>query len=66
MADTIADAIGESAKAGVASATVDGNSMTAVDIAKQIEADRYLAANRAATKNHFGCYYVRLIPPGAG
>ena len=62
---TIQDAIEETAK-GPAQVSADGTTVSAMDIAKQIEADRYLAAKTAATKNHFGLRFVRLEPPGAG
>ncbi len=66
VADTIREAIEENAKAGLKSASVDGNSATALDIAQQIEADRYLADKTAAGRNHFGLRMVKLQAPGAG
>ena len=51
---------------GPASVSVGGVSVQAQDVSKIIEADRYLAAKRAAAKNHLGLYFVKLQPPGAG
>lgn len=62
---TIQDAIEETAK-GPAQVSIDGNTMTAQKIADQIAADRYLAAQQAASRNHFGLRFVKLQPPGAG
>jgi hypothetical protein len=66
MADTIQHAIEESAKTGIASASVDGNSVTAMSIDDQIKADHYTGAKVAAAKNHMGFYFFKIEAPGAG
>jgi len=62
---TIQEAILDTAR-GPASAASDGHSATAQDIAKQIEADRYLAGQTAAAKNHGGFRFRKVQAPGAG
>jgi hypothetical protein len=62
---TIEEAI-EKAALGPATVTIDGQTVTAKDIAQLIEADRYLAAKTAATKSHFGLRFTKLVPPGTG
>lgn len=58
--EEINDAIAENAM-GPASVSVDGTSVNALDISKQIEAARYLKAQEAADKNHFGLRFVRMV-----
>jgi len=66
MADeTIQDAIEETAK-GVQSVSVDGQSVTSMDIDKLIRADEYLAKKAAASKNHLGLSFRQLKPGGCG
>jgi hypothetical protein len=62
--DTITDAIRENA-AGPAKATGDSISVEQHSIREQIEADRYLASKRAASKPHRGLRFTRIVPPGA-
>lgn len=50
--------------AGVASATVDGQTVTAIPIQDQIAADRYLASKNAAKKKGLGAAFKKLVPPG--
>jgi len=62
---TIQDAIEETAK-GPARVSVDGTTVDAQKIADQILADRYTAGKTAASRNHLGLRFVKLVPPGAG
>lgn len=62
---TIADKIEENAKRP-SRISVDGVSVDALDISKQIEADQYLAAKKAKSKNHCGLTFRRLRPGGCG
>ncbi len=62
--DTITDAIRENA-AGPAKASGDSISVEQHSIREQIEADRYLASKRAASKPHRGLRFTRIVPPGA-
>jgi hypothetical protein len=57
------DVIRENA-AGPASASGDSGSVTQHKIQDQIEADRYLAAKRAANLPHRGLRFTRITPPG--
>lgn len=58
-----ADSIAEAA-ASPASASVDGNSASAVPIPDQIQADRYRKASSAASGRNRGIVFSKLIPPG--
>jgi len=62
--ETITDAIRENA-AGPAKASGDSISVEQHSIREQIEADRYLASKRAASKPHRGLRFTRIVPPGA-
>ena len=62
-AETIAESIQRAAVDGVHSVTVDGSTTTAMSIDEQIKAARY-AAQQAATNNHLGLRFVKLMPPG--
>jgi len=46
-------------------AAVDGVTIAQHPLLDQIAADRYLSANVAAAKNHFGLRFGRIIPPDA-
>ena len=63
---TIQDAIERSAKDGVASVSVDGTSVTAMSIEKQIAADNYLRQRAAAARNHLGLTFRKIQPGGCG
>lgn len=67
MSDVIKDAI-ESTAIGPASVRTDAGEVTAQDISKMIEADRYIAsknaATRTATNTRRGLRFNRLTPPG--
>lgn len=52
--------------AGVASATVDGQTVTAIPIQDQIAADRYLASKAAVKNRNRGFRMAKIVPPGAG
>jgi hypothetical protein len=60
----VSNAIKQAAQAP-ASVNIDGNSATAQDLAKQIEADRYLAANQGVAKRHRGLRFTKLAAPGS-
>lgn len=64
--ETIGDAIDLVAKGMVSSSSENGRSMTNIPIRDLIEADRHLAAKRAASKPHFGLRMTKCIPPGGG
>ena len=51
--------------ASPASVNIDGNSATAQDISKQIEAVRYLAANQAVARRHRGLRFTKLGASGS-
>lgn len=61
---TISEALEHDVREGVQSATVDGSSTTAIDVSKRIEADRYLAAQRAASSPLAGVKVSRIVPGG--
>lgn len=61
MVDELDETIEDSAKAPKTVA-VDGRQVTGRDVREQIEADKYLAAKRAA-KN--GPFFTKLVPPGS-
>jgi hypothetical protein len=50
---------------GPSAVNIDGNSATAQDISKQIEADRHLAANQAVAKRHRGLRFTKLGASGS-
>jgi hypothetical protein len=52
--------------AGVQSATVDGQTVTAIPIQDQIAADRYLASKAAVKNRNRGFRLAKIVPPGAG
>jgi len=57
------DDIIREALASPKSATVDGQNVTAHDLRQLIDADRYLAAKKAAGKP--AIRFTKLVPPGA-
>lgn len=63
--DTISDAIDENAR-GPKKVQVGNQSVEAHPLPEQIEADRYVKGQSAASKNHLGMRFIQLIPPGAG
>lgn len=63
MAETIEDAIQESAK-GPKRAQGDSGRVEQHSLAEQIEADRYLASKEAAKKG-LGVRMTKIVPPGA-
>ena len=67
MSDIITDAI-ESTAIGPASVRTDAGEVTAQDISKMIEADRYIASKNGATSaganTRPGHRFNRLTPPG--
>ena len=64
MPDDLDDAIAENAQ-GPAKATGDAGSMEQHKLTEQIEADRYLAAKKAAQKPQRGLRFNKIVPPGA-
>lgn len=60
----LSDAIANAAQ-GPLTVSVDGQLVTAQDLAKLVQADRYLAAKSAAEKKGQGLRITRLLPPGA-
>lgn len=65
MADEIKDAIKANATAGIASTTVGDRSTTAIDVTKQIEADKYLESKTVAANPFRAIRSVRVVPPSA-
>lgn len=63
--ETIQDRIEQNAK-GVARVSVDGTTTDAVDIDKQITADKYLKQQTASSRNHCGLTFRTLTPGGCG
>lgn len=64
--ETIEEAI-ESVAVGMAKRVKEGDrEQENMPIKDLIEADRYLAGKRAASKSHFGLRMTKLIPPGGG
>jgi hypothetical protein len=63
MSDEIRDAIESTAK-GPARVRTDAGEVEAQDIAKQIEADKYLAARQAASTKSRGLRFNQIIPGG--
>lgn len=66
MADTIQDGIEADAIAGVQSATVDGQSATAMSIDDRIKAANFLAQQSGRARNHLGLTIRQLEPGGCG
>jgi DNA-binding transcriptional regulator YdaS (Cro superfamily) len=66
MSDNISTSIETSAQ-GPKSIRTDAGEVTQHDLAQQIEADKYLAAKRAAnaTAGARGLRFNQIIPPGA-
>jgi hypothetical protein len=64
--NSVSEAIERTAKEGVQRATADGVSVDAIDIEKQIAADKYLRAQTAASRNHLGLSFRRIVPGGCG
>ena len=60
----LSDTIKQTAQ-GPSAVNIDGNSATAQDISKQIEADRHLAANQAVSKRHRGLRFTKLGASGS-
>jgi hypothetical protein len=56
----------EQTAANPASVSVDGMTVQSQDISKLIEAGTYLAAKKAASKNHCGLTFRTLTPGGCG
>lgn len=44
---------------------VKGTEVEEHDLQSLIEADRYIAAKNASSKNHLGLRFVKITPPGA-
>lgn len=65
MADNIEDQVEEVAL-GPKQVSVDGTTVTSQDVSALIEADKYLKAKTAVTRNHFGLRFAQLEPPGTG
>jgi hypothetical protein len=65
MSDTVSDALEQNA-AGPKSVRTDAGEVQQHDLGQQIEADKYLAAKRAAaaTGNNRGLRFNVLAPPG--
>jgi hypothetical protein len=63
MSDEIRDAIESTAK-GPARVRTDAGEVEAQDIAKQIEADKYLAARQAAGTKSRGLRFNQIVPGG--
>jgi hypothetical protein len=64
--ETIEEAI-ESVAVGMVKRTKEGDrEQENLPIKDLIEADRHLAAKRAAAKPHFGLRMTKCIPPGGG
>ncbi len=64
MSDELDQAIEENAK-GPAKASNDTGSVEQHPLSEQIEADRYLAAKKAAQDKKRGLKLNKLVPPGA-
>ena len=62
---TIEDAIDANAR-GPAAVTIGNQNVTAKDIGQLIEADKYLAAKRAAANGSPGIRIGKIIPGGCG
>lgn len=60
--ETILDAITQIAKQGFATLTVGGQTVTVKSIKELIEADQYVKASEAATKEHMGMRMRRISP----
>jgi len=65
MSEDLEDAIREAAE-GPAAATTDAGSVTQHNLKDLIEADRYLAAKRAAATRRRGIRVSRVVTGGAG
>ncbi|MEX0715724.1 MAG: hypothetical protein WD066_04020 [Planctomycetaceae bacterium] len=63
MADDLEDTIRQNAQAP-ASASMDGASAAQHPLRDQIEADRHLAARKAAKSPTFGLRIGKIVPPG--
>lgn len=66
MADTIDEAISETALAGVKRVTVDGQSVEALDIDQLVAAKQAAAATSAKARNHCGLAFRTMEPGGCG
>lgn len=64
MSDELEQAIEENAK-GPAKASNDTGSVEQHSLSEQIEADRYLAAKKAAQDKKRGLKLNKIVPPGA-
>ena len=64
MADDLDDTILQNAQ-GPARASGDAGSVEQHKLPDQIEADRYLAAKKAAKSKSRGLGFNKLVPPGA-
>ena len=64
MPEELHDAIEENAK-GPAKASGDAGSVEQHPLPDQIEADRYLAAKKAAKQPTRGLRFSKIVPPGA-
>jgi hypothetical protein len=73
VADTVQEAIEQTAKAGVESVSVDGQTAKAIPLAQLLEADRYLAGKTALTgtnanggpRSGWGMLRpAKVVPPG--
>jgi len=56
----------EDAAAKPRSVAIDGLSVQQQSVAEVIAADRYLKAQAAAARPHFGLRFTKLVPPGGG
>ena len=64
-ADSIEDAVAEDAESGIASVTVEGETVTMADPMKRLDVADRLRRTNAAAQPHFGLRNTRLIGPGA-
>ena len=64
MAEDLKDKIKQNAE-GPKRARGDFGEVEQHDLADQIEADRYLAAKKAAKAKRVGLRFSKLVPPGA-
>ena len=63
---TIAEQIAATALAGVASSSNGKESASAMSIDDMIKAAAYAASATAATRNHLGLRFRKIIPGGCG
>lgn len=66
MSDTVLSEMIELKAAKAQQVVVDGESVTQHPLHELIEADKYLEANRAASRGGFGMRFQKIIPPGGG